>query len=125
MKIPEAKELLWINYSLTRGKGLPQGVTETNLVKAALLRPRSLFQGEELYPDAHSKTASLAEFIIKFRPFKSGNTATALASGLLMLQRNGHTIGVEDEDISLFSRQLDRGRFNFQDLVHWFRKVSK
>ncbi len=124
MILPTAKEILILNYSLTKRIQGTQGVAEINLLKAALLRPQSTFAGKELYPDLYSKAASLVEFILKGRPFESANTSTALAAGLLMLQKNGLVVKAGKEDVAQFEKFLQRGLVNVQTLAAWFKSVT-
>ena len=118
------KEILWINYCLARGKGSPRGVDEVKLLKAALLRPKSSFAGKDLYPDIYTKAASLSEFIMKGRPFKSANTSTAVAAGLLLLQKNGIKIQGAEGELTGLNRNLPSNTAGLQEWANCFKSLT-
>ncbi len=120
-----AKDVLFINHTMAKNKNLPQGVAEVSKLKAALLRPHSTFKGSELYPDVYQKAAALADFIIKGRPFKSLNTATALAAGLLLLKKNGMEVSVGHREIADFEQTCQSSTLNVDNLAHWFRSLTR
>ncbi|MBS4021309.1 MAG: hypothetical protein KGZ79_02645 [Dethiobacter sp.] len=118
-----AKEVLLINYTLAKKQNLPQGVANLNKLNVALLRPESIFNGVELYPDIFLKAAALAEFIIKGLPFKAANTATALASGLLMLKKDGYAISIGEKEIFAFEQCLQNETVNVKIIADWFKNL--
>ncbi len=75
--------------------------------------------GEELYPDLPAKIAALSYTLIKNRPFRSGNTATALLVALRLAQINDQTI----DDIEGLTHELAaaaRSERSQEQLLQWF-----
>lgn len=80
--------------------------------------PHQVLFGAEMYPDLPSKIAALLFGLIKNRPFRSGNEATALLAGLRFAALNDHSI----DDVPRFSAQLAaiaRSERSQPDLVDW------
>lgn len=117
------KEVLYTNYLLAKIKDCPKGVRDLNFLKAALLRPFSLFQGKEPYPSPYAKAAALSQFIIKSKPFKSANTATAMALGLLLLKKNGLVFRGTPQEVVSVGKAAAAGSIDLEGLTAWFEKA--
>jgi death on curing protein len=74
--------------------------------------------GVELYPDLAAKIAALAFALIKNRPFRSGNEATAMLASLRFTEINGYQI----DDVAAFAAELratTRSERQQPELVEW------
>ncbi len=121
MKELNAKEILYIHYILTQKKGLPTGLRDIKMLKAAILRPHSKFRNKELYPDIYAKAAALTQFIICGRPFNSANTATGITIGIMLLQKNNLLLQTTKEEMLETARKIANNNLNVEELGHWFK----
>ena len=61
-----------------RNPAVAPGLRDTDVLEAAVLRPRQTFEGDDLYPDLPIKAAALFESLICNHPFVDGNKRTAV-----------------------------------------------
>ncbi|HSK13916.1 MAG TPA: type II toxin-antitoxin system death-on-curing family toxin, partial [Phnomibacter sp.] len=68
------------------------------LPEAAIARPFQTFGGEDLYPDAYTKAAALAESLVKDHPFIDGNERTGfVAMAALLMEYDLMLIASQDD----------------------------
>jgi death on curing protein len=80
--------------------------------------PSQTMFGAELYPDLASKTAALLFGLIKNRPFRSGNEATALLAALRFVALNDYTID-DVSEFTTFLAAISRSERQQNDLITW------
>ncbi|HEY1013622.1 MAG TPA: Fic family protein [Herpetosiphonaceae bacterium] len=80
-------------YLVERFGGRLGLASHDRLVNLAAAPGQTMF-GQELYDDLPAKAAALAFYLIKNRPFRSANEATALLAVLRFAALNGH--GIDD-----------------------------
>ncbi|MDO9573487.1 MAG: hypothetical protein Q7I94_00730 [Candidatus Contubernalis sp.] len=125
MKELTEKEILYIHYTLAKRKGKAPGVRDISLLKAAVLRPKSKFQGQELYPDVYAKAAALTQFILKSRPFNSLNTSAGIAIGAPYLKKNNISLKAPEEELLRLGERAGKGNLEVKELITWFRHYSE
>jgi death-on-curing protein len=76
---------------------------------AAIERPWQASFGQEHFPSAIEKAASLMEFIIRRHPLVDGNKRTATASASYLLSTFGHEIEAEQQELEDFAVSLAEG----------------
>lgn len=107
------------SYVLERFGGKIGIASQDRLITAVEAPQREMFD-TELYPDLTSKVAALVFHLIRGRPFRSGNEATALLAALLLLERNGaHVPQPEALAEQIFG--LSRSRIGREELEAWLR----
>jgi death on curing protein len=116
------KELLLMNHLLCRQQNKSQGVRNPGLLKAALLRPASLYQGTALYADIPSKAAAMAELIIKGKPFLAANMSTGLAAGVRLLEKNDCRFTNDVIHWELVRSLVKDPLFDTDSLADWYRR---
>lgn len=68
------------------------GIRDQGLLESAVMTPQATFGGEYLHRDLFEMAAAYAFHIAENQPFLDGNKRTALASALVFLRLNGHSI---------------------------------
>lgn len=95
------------------------GITSTDRLHSLIEAPSQMMFGQELYSDLPAKAAALAFYLIKNRPFRSGNAATAW----LAVQRFAHiNRSIIDDPVALARElaALARSERTHDDLAAWF-----
>ena len=83
-------EIISIHDRVSKQFGIPQGIINKGNLVAVVDRPNTVINGKEVFPDIHSKSASLVEGIIRWHPFADGNKRTALLTMMHYLQLEGY-----------------------------------
>jgi len=84
------------------------GIMNPGGLEMALLRPFTVFEGKELFPDLWSKVVALIHSIIAFHPFVDGNKRTALVAADVCLRLNGYRLK-PSEEVERFFWAIARG----------------
>lgn len=99
--------------------GGSSGIRDKGSLESALARPFQTFDGNELYPTALQKAASILESILINHPFVDGNKRTGyVLMRLFLLQNNLDLYATEDEKYSLVSG-VAAGDIDFEEILHW------
>ena len=94
------------------------GFNSHDRLVSLIAAPSQTMFGEQLYGDLPSKAAALAFALVKNRPFRSGNEATALLAVLRFAAINNHEI----DDVAGLSAELlatARSERTQDSLVDW------
>lgn len=97
------------------------GLTSHDRLLSLVQSANQTMFGEELYPDLASKIATIAFALVKNRPFRSGNTATALLACLRFAEMNDYTI----TDVSQLThelRALAKSQRSKEDVAMWIQQ---
>jgi death-on-curing protein len=119
MNYPTRQEILDLHGYLVEHYGGKLGITSQDRLIAAVDAPQQVMFGSELYPDLPSKASVLAFQLIKNRPFRSCNEATALLALLHLLEANGATVDVDDLAGQLSA--VGRSQLEREGLEQWLR----
>ncbi len=74
------------------------GIRDDALLDSAVAQPSMSFGGVELYPTLIEKAAALAFSLIANHPFVDGNKRVGWASMLVMLELNGVSLLLDEDD---------------------------
>lgn len=85
------------------------GVRDLGLIEAAVMRPQQTFDGQDLYPDVHSKAAALFHSLARTQGFLQGNKRTALLAMSVFYGRNGYILTMSDVDAVGFTVDVAEG----------------
>jgi death-on-curing protein len=119
-----AEQVLFIHARLIAETGGAHGVLDLGLLLSAIARPRSTFDGQELYPDLFSKAAALLESLIGNHAFLDGNKRTAIAAAGLFLKLNDFQLTADDSEVFDFTLQCAQGRVPLEKIRTWFETHS-
>ena len=110
-------------YVITRYGGR-LGIASQDRLVSALDAPRQVMFGSELYPDVISKAAALTFFLLKGRPFLSGNQSTALMAMLRFLDLNDITLhdNVSSSELLWIIQSIDRSDLDKNRLEEWLNE---
>ena len=94
-------DVLTIHEMLILQFGGMRGVTEHGFGKldAAVAAPYASMFGEDLYPDLPAKAAALFWGLARSHGFSDGNKRVALVAVLDLLDRNGHELAADGDEL--------------------------
>lgn len=102
MQYLSRNELLDIHGYIVERFGGRLGLNSLDRLVSLVDAPSQMMFDQELYTSVAEKAAVMAYFLIKNRPFRSGNEPTALLAVLRFVAINNHTI----DDISALAAEL-------------------
>ena len=112
--------LLVIHAQQVERYGGAHGVLDQNVVLSAPARP--------IHRWAYDNTADLADFAASYlvgfarsQGFNDGNKRTGLASALVFLRLNGHTLHVPGEELYALTMQVAIGEADDEVVAAYFR----
>jgi death on curing protein len=125
------KEPHWLPVSAARAihaqliseYGGAAGERDTNLLEAALARPRHLFTYGK--PSLFDLAAAYGFSFARNHPFVDGNKRMALAAIAVFLDLNGRELIAGELETLETMRYLAAGRITQAELASWIRKKSR
>jgi len=118
-------EVLLLHARLIQLTAGSRGVRDMGLLESALARPRSSFEGADLYPDLWTKAAALLHSLAQNHPFVDGNKRTALAAAGIFLELNGCALASSNEEAVDFIRRVVIGQMELGDMAAWLQAHSR
>ena len=97
------------------------GLRDLELLESAVIRPRQIFAGVDLYPDLPTKAAALFESLVCNHPFVDGNKRTAVAVVEAFLEVNGVEFGPSDDEFERFTIGVAKSNYKTEEIAAWFR----
>ena len=124
---PTIEQALDLHEDAVKLFGGRLGINDFTMLHSALERPKVTFGGNDLYPDIFTKAAALISSLILNHPFDDGNKRTALTVTALFLHLNGFKLQTElySEESYEFVIGIDLKRYDFDDIVTWFKTHTK
>jgi len=119
------EQVLFIHARLIEETGGSHGVRDLGLLLAALARPQTTFDGQELYPDLFSKAAALVESLIQNHPFVDGNKRTGITSAALFLGINGYKLTISNAALEKFTFSIILEHPQIHEIASWFKNNSR
>jgi death-on-curing protein len=108
------------DYAVREFGGSPE-IASVELLESAVLTSRQTMFGQDLYPDLFSKAAILVYLLIKNHAFVDGNKRTGLFALFEFLERNGHTISAQDDELYQFTIDIATSRLDKDGIEAWLR----
>lgn len=102
MQYLSRNELLDLHGYVVERFGGRLGLNSLDRLVSLVDAPSQMMFDQELYPTLAEKAAIMVYFLIKNRPFRSGNEPTALLAVLRFVAINNHAI----DDIPAFATEL-------------------
>lgn len=124
MKYLTVTDLIFINQEVLKFSGGSIGIRELGLIDSAVNRPKSTFDGEDLYPSLFAKAAALFHSVIFNHAFLDGNKRTAIASAAQFLFINGYEIKTSNEELENFTVEVVVKHLEIEEIAIWLEKNS-
>lgn len=122
MKYLAAEQVLFIHARIIDESGGAHGVRDLGLLKSAIGRPQTTFDGRDLYPDIWHKASALMESLISNHPFIDGNKRTSIASTVLFIRRNGVHLKFTQQEIEIFTLDMALKKMSLKDATGWLQQ---
>jgi death-on-curing protein len=119
------EQVLFIHARLIAETGGEHGIRDLGLLQSAVSRPQAIFDGNELYPDLHTKAAALLESLINNHPFVDGNKRTGITVAAMFLQINNYTLIASNQELESFVLSVASGEQTFESIVEWLKTHSR
>jgi len=95
------------------------GIRDINALKAAIQRPFSTFDGNDLYPTIYDKAAALVESLVKNHAFIDGNKRIGYVMLRFYLIEAGYDLNASQTDKYNFIIEISKGNLNFESIKEW------
>lgn len=101
------------------------GIRDEGLLDLAMNSPMQSFGGKDLYPTIQTKAAQLCFSLINNHPFVDGNKRIGILAMLTVLELNGITIDISDNDLISLGLSVAQGKTNADEITEWIIRNSK
>lgn len=117
-------QVLAIHDQMIKRFGGSAGVRDVGLIKSAIARPQSTFDGSDLYLILFDKAATLLQSLLKNHPFVDGNKRTALTSAGIFLVSNGYRLINKHKQEVIFTLNVANNTLTLQEISLWLKENS-
>lgn len=121
MNYPTIEQVLIFHDILIERFGGSKGIRDIKMLESAIFRSQMTFDGDELYPTAYKKAASLTHSIINNHPFVDGNKRTGIYTGIFFLKRNGYNLDIKKGEITKFAINIAKDKISIKTISEWFK----
>jgi len=120
------KELIIFHESIISNSGGSSGIRDLGLIKSALERPYSSFDGKDLYDSTEKKISVLVYSLISNHGFVDGNKRIGVATLVLLCKLNNVLIKFTQDELVELGLNVASGKLNDLDIYDWIltRKVN-
>jgi len=127
MRYLTPEQVLFIHSRLIAETSGEHGIRDLGLLQSAVSRPQATFDGKELYPDIHQKTAALLESLVNNHPFVDGNKRTGITAAAMFLQVNTYSLTASNQEVESFVLSVASGEQTVESITEWLKlhSVSK
>ena len=125
MNYLSTEQVLFLHARLVQETGGSFGVRDIGLLKAAIARPQSTFDGDDLYPDLISKASALVHSLIENHPFVDGNKRVGITSVGLFLEANGFWLTAKSEKLEEFTLEVAKGGVDISKIKAWLEQNTE
>ena len=115
------EQVLFIHARLIAETGGEHGIRDLGLLQSAVSRPQAVFEGNELYPDIHTKAAALLESLINNHPFVDGNKRTGITAAAMFLQINNYSLTASNQELESFVLSIASGEQTIDSIMEWLK----
>lgn len=105
--------------------GGSDGIRDRGLLDSAVNAPMQSFDGKDLYPTIQAKSAQLCFSLISNHPFVDGNKRIGVLAMLTVLELNGITVDVSDDELITLGLSVAQGKITADEITEWIIKNSK
>ncbi|MEK7559595.1 MAG: type II toxin-antitoxin system death-on-curing family toxin [Patescibacteria group bacterium] len=125
MKYLTTPQVLVIHDQMVKRFGGSLGIRDMGLIESAVERPKSTFDGEDLYPDIFLKAAALMHSLLKNHAFVDGNKRTAYSSCGIFLKLNGYKLENMHKKSLEFAMNVENNSLELEKIAEWLKKNSR
>jgi death-on-curing protein len=100
--------------------GGARGVRDLRLLDSAVAQPSMVIAGQYIYPSVFLMAAAYAFHIIKNHAFIDGNKRTGMATALLFLDLNNHSINLDNHMIYNMALAVAQSKMSIDDIALFF-----
>jgi death-on-curing protein len=118
-------EVVALHRAVVEASGGATGVRDLAALESALAQPRATFGGEDLYPSAVEKAATLCFSIVMNHPFMDGNKRVGHAAMETFLMLNGLGLVADVGEQERLMVDLAGGRRSRDELLAWLRDHTR
>jgi len=118
-------QALFMHARLIQKTGGSLVVRDIGLLKAAIARPQSTFDKEDLYPDLFSKAAALLQSLIENHPFVDGNKRAGITAIGMFIKMNGMQLMTESKELEEFTLTIAKGGLNVSAIRAWIESKTE
>jgi death-on-curing protein len=97
-------------------------VRDRGALEAAVARPQTTFDGEDLYRDLADKAAALLHSLVQNHPFIDGNQRVGAMAMELFAVANEHELRAGDDELEALVLAVARGELAAEALAIWIRQ---
>jgi death-on-curing protein len=120
-----ADDIVDIHDIIIEQIGGKPGVREPGMLVSISNKPKTSFNGQELYPDIFLKASCLYEALCNYHVFIDGNKRTALIVLYRFLYINGYTLIASNKDASTYTISVAKNKPEIITIAHWIKANSK
>ena len=95
------------------------GLRDRGGLESSVAQPMQSFDGVDLYPDAPTKAAALAFFLVSNHPFVDGNKRVAHAALAVTLRLNGFLLVASVDEQERIMLRAASGELTRPDFAEW------
>ena len=125
MRYLTGEEILIIHSEIIDKTGGSHGIRDTGLLLSIIERPKTAFDGEELYKGIFIKAAVYLESLARYHIFIDGNKRIGLAASGRFLFLNGFELTATNEEAENFVLGVVVKKLDLETIAAWFKKYSK
>lgn len=122
MRYLDLEEVLLIHERILDKFGGARGLRDWGLLDSAVSRPRATFESKDLYPDLLAKAAALGHSLLLNQPFVDGNKRTAWEAMRTMVEENGYSLQVNDDEIVDLMLRIGDEHLDATVVAEWLRE---
>jgi death on curing protein len=119
------QQVLFIHFRLIRETGGKPELRDLGDLLAVLEKPKSMENGQEVYPGLYKKSAVLMDGILKTRPFNNGNKQTAIAVVDLFLRINRQRLGTDAMEMVRFVQKCAYSPVSLEYMTAWLWQYAR
>lgn len=125
MKYISGQEILAIHFEIINQTDGSHGVRDVGLLQSVAERPKTGFDGQELYKDVFEKAAAYTESLVKHHVFVDGNKRTGAVIAARFLFINGYELTASNKELENFILKIATENHDITTIATWFKKHSK
>ena len=125
MRYLKVDEVLLIHERILDKFGGAKGLRDWGLLDSAVQRPRTTFEGSELYPNIFTKAAALGHSLTLNQPFVDGNKRTAWEAMKRFLGENGALLRSSGENVVDLMLQIGDKRLDVREIAEWLKQRTE
>ena len=115
-------QVLHLHRLQTAVHGGATGLRDRGGLEAAVSRPSTTFDGEDLYPTVAAKAAALMHSIVLNHPFADGNKRVGAHAAIVFVEANGWEFLAASEELIDITFGVARGDIEVGALTIWFQQ---